>query len=519
MSTLLTVPQKSHWKKRWVGTAAIVAALALVIGAAVLATHWPFTRKAIEKDLEQLSGRDIRIQQFHQTYFPPGCVLEGVTFRVSPPSGTESLVSIQKLTVEGSYSGMVTVPKRLQQIAADGLRVRILPSHRSAQPAQPAQQAAPQKKPVWIGNIQANGAVLQVDRSNGSVPLVFAFRQLQLTSFAADQGTSFHAIFNNPEPPGVIDATGRLGAWQSKALGSIPIEGSYNLLKANLGVFHGIAGTLASKGEFKGEIGRALIQGTTGMPDFELTTNHHPMPLSTRFTAWVNGLNGDTNVTAIQAVLQKTRITAIGSVAGEAGKTITLNANTGEGRIEDLVMLFAKSPRSALVGDIHFKAKAALPPEHRKFEERVLLEGDFFIPEAAFTSKKTQGNVDQLSERSRGEDSDDGDPGQVKAQIKGHVTLRNGTATFSDSTFSVPGAIALLHGTYNLESHGVDLKGTLKMEAKLSQATSGLKSLLARFLNHRFETKDAGATLPVTVKGTYEHPIFHVDLDGKPPKK
>lgn len=517
MSTLLTVPQKNSRKKRWLWSAAIVAALAFIICAAVLATHWPFTRKAIEKDLAQLSGRDIRIQKFHQTYFPPGCILEGVTFRVSPQSGAESLVSIQKLTVEGSYSGMLTVPKRLQQIAADGLRVRILTSHNSS--TQPAQKAAPQKKPVWIGNIQANGAVLQLDRSAGNTPLVFAFRQLQLTSFASDQGTSFHAIFNNPEPPGVIEATGRLGAWQSKALGGIPIEGSYNLSKANLGVFHGIAGTLASKGEFKGEIGRVLVTGTTGTPDFELTTNHHPMPLSTRFTAWVNGLNGDTNVTALQAVLEKTRITAIGSVAGEAGKTVTLNANTGEGRIEDLVMLFAKSQRSALVGDIHFKARAALPPEHRKFNERVLLEGDFFIPQAAFTSAKTQGNVDQLSERSRGEDSDDGDPGQVKAQIKGHVALRNGTATFSDSTFSVPGAIALLHGTYNLESHGVDLKGTLKMEAKLSQATSGLKSLLARFLNHHFETKDAGAALPVTVKGTYEHPIFHVDLDGKTQKK
>jgi len=50
------------------------------------------------------------------------------------------------------------------------------------------------------------------------------------------------------------------------------------------------------------------------------------------------------------------------------------------------------------------------------------------------------------------------------------------------------------------------------MEAKLSQATTGIKSFCARFLNSHFETKNTGAELPIRVTGTNRDPHFHVQL-------
>ena len=52
------------------------------------------------------------------------------------------------------------------------------------------------------------------------------------------------------------------------------------------------------------------------------------------------------------------------------------------------------------------------------------------------------------------------------------------------------------------------------MEAKLSQAITGIKSFFARFLNFRFETKNAEAKLPIGVTGANNYPHFHVEFEA-----
>jgi AsmA-like C-terminal region len=92
------------------------------------------------------------------------------------------------------------------------------------------------------------------------------------------------------------------------------------------------------------------------------------------------------------------------------------------------------------------------------------------------------------------------------------VSLKDGTATFSSLSFRVPGALARLHGTYNVVNQRIDLRGTLLMQAKLSQATSGVKSFLLKVLdpllkkNHR-----GGAKMPVRITGTYSRPSYRSD--------
>lgn len=90
--------------------------------------------------------------------------------------------------------------------------------------------------------------------------------------------------------------------------------------------------------------------------------------------------------------------------------------------------------------------------------------------------------------------------------------VRDGVARFADVSFYIPSASAYMDGTYNLLNERVDIRGTLKTEAKLSQTTTGIKSVLLKPFDPFFKKKRSGATIPVEMTGTYNHPHFGIDL-------
>ena len=53
------------------------------------------------------------------------------------------------------------------------------------------------------------------------------------------------------------------------------------------------------------------------------------------------------------------------------------------------------------------------------------------------------------------------------------------------------------------------------MRATVSEASSGIKSILLKPLNVFFKRKDVGSVLPVSVTGYYPNPQFKVSLTGK----
>jgi len=89
-------------------------------------------------------------------------------------------------------------------------------------------------------------------------------------------------------------------------------------------------------------------------------------------------------------------------------------------------------------------------------------------------------------------------------------------ARVSNLSFTVPGADALVQGTFNVLNEKIDFHGTMKMEAKFSQSTNGIKSLLAKVLDPFFNKK-RGSIVPVMAGGTYHQPHFGLDLN--PAKK
>jgi hypothetical protein len=141
----------------------------------------------------------------------------------------------------------------------------------------------------------------------------------------------------------------------------------------------------------------------------------------------------------------------------------------------------------------------------------VNLQGDFGIDAASFVRSTTQEKVDKLSQLAQGEKKND-DPASVVENLKGHVVLNHAIATFSDLSFSVPGALAHLHGTYALLTGRVNLHGTLQLNNKLSKGSTGVKSVLLKSVEPLFKKRNAGEIVPIKIGGTFSHASYGLNV-------
>lgn len=515
------VSTSSRNTKKFIMRALLAMAAIMVAAVVLLALRWPFSRAAVLKQLEDASLSKVNASAFHSTYFPrPGCVLEHVTFQHDPKAGVPPLITVEKIRIEESFSGLFG--SHVKRIGAEGMHI-VTPPRGTAERFQ-----APARSTIVIDELVADGAILEVQRKAGE-PLKFSFRNFDLSNIGSQGPASFRATFSNPEPPGEITTSGNFGPWNADDVGKTPVSGDYWFQHADLGVFPGIAGLLSSSGKFSGVLDHIAVQGQTDTPQFAVTSSSHQVQLQTQFHAVVNGENGDTFLEKVVATFWRTTVSSEGSVAarpGQPGKTASVELAVNDGKIQDILLLFAQSNRAPMSGITSFHAKVSIPPGPRRFLEKVELLGDFGINAGTFTNSTTQEGVNHLSEGTRfsqqnqhaAEKTED-DPETVLSDLKGHVLLKNGTARFSDLSFSVPGATAQMQGTYNLITGKIDFHGTLQTESQPSKTTSGVKSLMLKVLNPFFKKKPAGYVMPVKITGTYEHPLFGLDLGDSQDKK
>ena len=88
--------------------AVIVAAAALCAFALLLSRKWPFAQAPVLQNLQEASDSQVQFRTFHETFFPsPGCILEGLVFH-HEPGETKPLITIRKLTIQGSYGGLLS---------------------------------------------------------------------------------------------------------------------------------------------------------------------------------------------------------------------------------------------------------------------------------------------------------------------------------------------------------------------------------------------------------------------------
>jgi hypothetical protein len=512
------IPISSTQSRGFILPAAFVTAGVLLAAVVFLAARWPFRREAVLKDLQDASLSRLDVGVFHGTYFPrPGCVLEQVTFQHNPKPGTPPLITIERVRIEGTFFGLFT--KHVKRIRAEGMRI-LIPPRGSDEHFQ-----APQRSTFVIDDLVADGATLEVaSHEADKQPLKFSFHNFVLSDVGSDGPASFHARLSNPEPPGEITTAGKFGPWNTNDVGKTAVSGEYLFQQADLGVFQGIAGLLSSSGRFSGALDRVEVQGLTDTPRFTVTSSSHQVQLRTEFNAVVNSENGDTFLQRVVATFWKTTVWSEGSVVGtgeQQGKAASVDLAAKDGRIQDILLLFARSQRAPMAGIVSFHAKVSLLPGKRPFLQKVELQGDFGIDAGSFTKPDTQEGVNHLSKGARGEDDrhktekDDYDPETVLSDLKGHVLLKDGTARFSNLSFSVPGALAQMHGTYSLLTQKIDLHGTLKTDSEPSDATHGMKALMLKVLDPFFKKKHVGYIMPVKITGTYEHPSFGLDLNDR----
>jgi hypothetical protein len=170
--------------------------------------------------------------------------------------------------------------------------------------------------------------------------------------------------------------------------------------------------------------------------------------------------------------------------------------------------------KPALRGAVAFHTKLRLPIMGRDVSQELELDGSFDATSARFSNQDEQQKVDKLSNRARGQ-TDDAADDSVASDFRGRFKLRDGTMHFTDLSFLVPGASISLAGTYGLTDGHIDLSGNARLQAKLSQTTTGFKSFLLKAVDPFFSKKGAGTVLPIKITGTRDSPSFGLNLGRK----
>src|ERR1700681_3498988 len=490
----------------------VIALVAVVVTGIHLSN--PYLHKKVVEMLAEKFHADVELKAFH-VYLFPGARIEGagLVLRHEGRTDVPPLISIGEFSAEAGILGLIGKPWKIQQVKLKGLVIQIPP------PAQRRKQdwSKARDVPVLIREIVSADAELRLlPKSADKDPHVFAIHRLVMHSVGLDRPAKFTAQLTNAIPPGEIETMGSFGPWNPDDPGQTPLAAEYTFDKADLGVFKGIRGILSSTGKFGGVLENIEVEGKTSTPDFTVNIGGHPLHLETNLSATVDGTNGTTLLHPVTAHLLNTVIVAQGGVVkskDNKGKEITLDVTVDKGRLEDLLRLAVKTTQPPLTGAVNFHTKFDLPPGEGDFADRLNLNGKFDVKQAQFTSPEVTAKIETLSRKGQGQ-PENKDAGSSVSQLKANFVLDNGVITFPGLTFTVTGAQVALNGRYGLEKENLDFYGKLLMKAKISQTTTGAKSLVLKAVDPFFR-KNGQTELPIKITGQRDHPSFGLDLHHK----
>jgi uncharacterized protein involved in outer membrane biogenesis len=447
----------------------------------------------------------------------------GVVIRQKGRTDVPPLISIAAFEIRGSLRDLMQHPRHVSEVRLRGLEVKISPSvddDAGAEKKQKSQAEADadtrKLQRVIIDRFEAPDTVITlIPRRAGKQPKIFTVHHLVMNSLGVNQTIPYIATLTNPVPKGEIETSGTFGPWNVAHPSRTPVTGKYVFANANLDTIQGLAGVLSSTGQFGGPLDRIEVQGTTDTPKFQVDAGGLPVPLKTRFTAVVDGSDGDTYLKQVDASFLNTSMTAHGAVIGlegVQGRQIEVDVDMQNGRIEDLLTLAVQSEKPILLGAARLRAKLVIPAEKKKVIDKLRLRGEFVLSQAKFTDTSVQSKLTGLSRRGQGMDKEE-QIGDVLSNLRGRFAVENAAAVFSSLTFSVPGAAVELAGRYGLRDEMIDFKGKLKMQATLSQvAGGGIKGFFLKAFDPFFKKPGAGMVLPIKISGSRKAPKFGLDM-------
>ena len=579
----------SFWRRhRWLTALAIVCVVVFAVvsaALAVIATHLePILRAQLVSGLEERFHTRVELDSFHVALGNGlngewGIWATGKGLRIWPPRHTGGdrpleiavqsipLISLDEFRFHVPVRYERGKPVKIARVRLEGLKIDVPPrserdrwtGFESAMTKPKSSQAGPEPSPgngatpqepnaaqangnqsggmlsnVVVGRIDCERAQLILETNKpDKLPLGFEIAHLVLRDVSAQKPMKFEAELTNPKPRGVIHTSGELGPWLPTDPGETAVSGAYTFDHADLATFEGIAGILASTGNFAGTLHDLMVDGEVDVPDFRLPRFGNAMPLHTRFHAKVDGTDGDTWLDPVDATLGHSHFTTRGQVVrvrppadaagpvtsanlpplADYGHDIDLKVDVDHARIEDFLRLANKSATPVLTGVLEAKASLHIPPGTKAAHERIRLDGTFKLGEAVFTDPRVQSKIEDLSLRGQGRPQDvkSTDAKSVNSEMEGDFHMANGVITLPEIRYQVPGADIHLEGHYALEGF-MRFEGTARMHATVSQMVGGWKGWLLKPADRFFKKDGAGTEVPILIRGPHDAPEFSLDF-------
>jgi hypothetical protein len=520
----------SGTRRGWVkaGTAAaIVLGIFVIVVEVVAGRAGPILKGRIVETLSTRFNSRVELESL-QVSVLRGLEVTGDGLRIYPPDSVvaagakDPLIALKHFSFHSGILGLFFKPMHVGSVAVAGLEINIPPREMRRQSSGHGQKGG--KIKIVVDEIICDDSRLIIGTSKPDKdPKRFELKHIVLQNVGPNTPWKYEATLTNAVPRGEIHAKGKFGPWQTEAPGDSLVTGHYTFKHADLNTIKGISGVLSSIGDFKGQLDRIEIDGTTETPDFSLDTANHPIPLHTRFHAIVDGTSGDTYLQPIDAQLGGSHFTTSGAVINIKGKghRIALDIDVRDCHLQDFLALAVKTEPPVMTALISTKSKLQIRPGPESVSQKLGLDGQFTLTKIHFTSAEVQDKVDMLSLRAQGKPKQaKSGASDVASQMKGRFVLSAGILQFSGLTYKLPGADVNLLGEYSLDGQKFEFHGRVLTNASISQMVdSWWKSLLLQPASLIFKKKGGGADIPVSISGTKGKPIFGIDVLGHSPDK
>jgi hypothetical protein len=516
----MTERARRIWKR--IGIAVLVTvAVFFVVGEIVLHRATPILKGRIIETLSTRFGGKVELDDLNVS-LGRGLEITGQGLRIFPAEAVvaaganQPLIGVRNFHFHSGVIGLFFKPMHVGSVKVTQMAINI--------PPRQMRQQAPKRESKHRGKIKIvvdeiicddSRLVIGTDKPDKD-PKTFLLRHIELHDVGPKAPWQYTATLVNAVPRGDIHAKGTFGPWRTDSPGDSSVTGHYTFEHADLNTIKGIGGILSSTGEFKGQLNRIAVHGTTKTPEFSLDTANHPVPLVTKFDAIVDGTSGDTYLQPVEGKLGQTNLTVRGAVINikGVGHREDLDVDVSAGAIEDFLDLAVKTQPPVLTGIINTKFKLIIEPGTESVTRKLKSRGAFEVDRIHFTNRSVQDKVDMLSLRARGEPKE-AKPGaeDVNSFLKGDFAIEEGKIIFKQLNYALPGAQVNLSGVYSMDGQQFDFSGKVLTKATLrNMVASWWKSWLLTPVSPFFKKDGAGAEIPVRIDGTRSAPKFGLNL-------
>jgi hypothetical protein len=521
--------RRPWWRRRAakiIGSLLAAGLIALVVGAEYFLHHLePIVRTRVVQTLSESFNSPVELDTLHISLFR-GIEVNGSGLRIpygyqpndDPVRKVGPLLSVQSFRFRTTLGSLLHQTAHVDEVRAEGIEIHVPPHDQrfalfgTREGKLHADPTRPKTRPriaFTVAHVVSKDVKLFVETDKpGKEALEFDIHILQLNDVGPKQASTFTADLMNAKPKGEISSQGKLGPWVSDDPRETPVEGDFTFSNADMNTIRGLGGTLQGKGHFNGKLDSILVDGSADVPNFSLDTANHPMPLFTRYHAFVDGTTGDTTLAPVQARLGRSDFTTAGKVVKTPnGHDIALDVEIPNAQVADFLRLAVKTAPPLMNGTLRMKAKLHIPPGPERVPAKMGLAGKFEIRSVHFNNSKLQDRIDGLSARAQGHPEEvksvsNDQRAEAASGMSADFVLEHGLMTATNVNYSVPGALVQLNGVYSMDGNVFEFKGHVRTEATASQMVGGWKGLLLKPVDGFLKKPGAGLQLPVAISGT-----------------